>query len=66
MTTLPDVLYVALFAVAFPLWDYLVFWPAFHRQSQADLARARTRLRRENIGYAWALEGSARGDVLEG
>ena len=26
MTTL-DLLYVALFAVAFPLGDYLVFWP---------------------------------------
>jgi len=25
MTTLPDLLYVALFAVALPLWDYLVF-----------------------------------------
>jgi hypothetical protein len=28
MTTLPDLLYVALFAVAFPLWDYFAFWPA--------------------------------------
>ncbi len=55
MTTLPDLLYVALFAVAFPLWDYLVFWPAFHRQSQADPARARTRLWTLAIAYAWAL-----------
>lgn len=35
--------------------DYLVFWPAFHRQSQADPARARTRLWSGAIGYAWAL-----------
>ena len=41
MTTLPDLLYVALFAVALPLRDYLVFWPAFHRRSQGDPARAR-------------------------
>jgi cytoskeletal protein RodZ len=33
MTTLLDLLYVALFAVALPLWDNFVFWPAFHRQS---------------------------------
>jgi hypothetical protein len=39
MTTLPDLFYVALFAVALPLWDYFVFWPAFHRESQADPAR---------------------------
>lgn len=55
MTTLLDLLYVALFAVAFPLWDYLVFWPAFHRQSQADPARARMRLWRLAIGSAWPL-----------
>jgi hypothetical protein len=52
MTTLPDLLYVALFAVAFPLWDYLVFWPAFHRQSQADPARARTRFEDGSIRRA--------------
>jgi uncharacterized protein len=55
MTTLPDLLYVALFAVAFPLWDYLVFWPAFHRRSQADPALARTRLWQIAIGSAWAI-----------
>ncbi len=52
MTTLPDLLYVALFAVAFPLWDSLVFWPAFHRRSQADPVRARMRL------WAWAILGA--------
>jgi hypothetical protein len=53
MTPLPDLLYVALFAVAFPLWDYFVFWPAFHRQSQAD--RARTWLLISAIGGGWSL-----------
>jgi hypothetical protein len=55
MVTLPDLIYVALFAVAMPLWDYLVSWPAFHRKLQADPARARKRLWTGNIGYLWAL-----------
>lgn len=55
MTTLPDLIYVALFAVALPLLDYLVLWPASRRQSQADPARARVRLWRGAIGSAWAL-----------
>ena len=55
MTTLPDLLYVALFAVALPLWDYLVSWPAFRRRSQADPARARMRLWRSAIAFAWPL-----------
>ena len=41
ITTLHDLLYVALFAVALPLWDSLVSCPAFHRQSQTDPLRAR-------------------------
>jgi hypothetical protein len=53
MTTPSDLLYVALFAVAFPVWDYLVSWPAFQRRSQADPARARMRLWRLTIGLAW-------------
>ena len=55
MTTLLDLLYVLLFAVAFPLWDYFIFWPAFHRQSKADPARARMRLCRLTIGSAWPM-----------
>ena len=55
MTTLPDLLYVALFAVVLPLWDYLVSWPASRRQPQADPARARMRLWRVAIGSAWPL-----------
>jgi membrane protease YdiL (CAAX protease family) len=56
MPTLLDLLYVALFAVVLPLWDNLVFWPAFHRRSHAD--RARVRLWAGSIGYAWALVGA--------
>ncbi|HZM89760.1 MAG TPA: hypothetical protein VFF31_24775 [Blastocatellia bacterium] len=55
MTTILDLAYVALFAVALPLWDNLVFWPAFYRQSKTDPARALTRLSRGAIGGAWAL-----------
>lgn len=55
MTTLPDLLYVALFAVAFPLWDYLIYWPAFRRLAEADPARARMRLWKLAIGSGWAL-----------
>ena len=55
MTTLPDLLYVALFAVALPLWDYLVSWPAFNRRSQADPAQARTSLYTWGIASQWAL-----------
>ena len=38
MATLLEPLYVALFAVALPLWGYLVSWPAFDRQLEADPA----------------------------
>ena len=55
MTTLPDLLYVALIAVAWPLIDYFVFWPAFLRRSQVDPARARTWLYGWTIAQQWAL-----------
>lgn len=55
MVTLFDLLYVALFAVVFPLWDSLVFWPAFHRQLKVDPARARARLWTGAIVYPWPL-----------
>ncbi len=55
MMTLLDLFYVALFAVALPLWDYFVLWPGFNRQSQTDPARARTRLWKLGIGYAWPM-----------
>jgi membrane protease YdiL (CAAX protease family) len=55
MPTLPDLLYVALFAVAMPLYSQLVFWPAFHRKSQADPARSRQRLWVGTLLESWAL-----------
>jgi len=55
MATLPDLLYVVLFAVALPLWDYLVSWPSFRRQSQADPALARTRLWTGAIFHPWPI-----------
>lgn len=50
-----DLLYVALFAVVLPLWDYFIYWPALRRQSLADPARARRRLWSGAISSAWAL-----------
>jgi membrane protease YdiL (CAAX protease family) len=55
VTNLSDLLFVALFAVALPLWDYLVFWPAFERHSRADPARARMRLWKQAIVGAFLL-----------
>lgn len=55
MPTLFDFLFVVLFAVVFPVWDYLAFWPAFQRESQTNPARARMRLWRGVIGFAWPL-----------
>ena len=52
MRTLPDLLYVLLFAVVSPLLDYVFFWPAFRRRSQADPARARQWL------CTWAILGA--------
>lgn len=58
MPALPDVLYVVLFAVALPLFDYLVSWHAFRRRSRADPARARRRLWTQNMAWQWALVGA--------
>lgn len=55
MATLPDLLYVAMFAVVLPLLDYLVLWPAFLRRLQADPARARTWLYAGGITVPWAV-----------
>ena len=55
MPALLDLLYVLLFAVALPLIDYLVFWPASKRRLEADPARARRRLWAASIPQAWAL-----------
>jgi membrane protease YdiL (CAAX protease family) len=55
LPALPDLLYVALFAVALPLWDYFVYWPKVRRQPQAEATRARMRLWRGAIISAWAV-----------
>ena len=52
MTTVPDLLYVALFAAVSPLLDYILFWPAFRRRLQTDPARARMWL------WTWAILGA--------
>jgi uncharacterized protein len=52
---LPDLLFVALFAIAAPLIDYSVFWPAHRRLSQADPAWSRTWLCAWTIGNQWTL-----------
>ena len=55
MPSILDLLYVALFAAALPLWDALFFWPAFHRRAQAEPERARRRLWQQGIASAWLL-----------
>ncbi len=55
MTTLPDMLYVALFAVVGPLIGYSVYWPAYRRLSQADPTWARNWLWKSAIGEQWSL-----------
>ena len=51
--TVLDLVCVALFAVALPVWDYLVSWPAFHRMSKEDPPRARKRLWLTCIVFSW-------------
>ena len=53
MPTLSDLIFVAVCAVAGPLIDYCLFWPAFHRLSQADPAWARRWLWGSAIGNQW-------------
>jgi uncharacterized protein len=55
MATPLDLLYVALFAVALPVYDYVIGWPAFRRRLQADPDRAKTRFWAMSIGWLWAL-----------
>ena len=55
MTTILDLIYVALFAVALPLWGYFVSLPKLRRQLQADPVRARKRLWIGAIRDPWVL-----------
>lgn len=49
-----DFLFVAYFAVVGPLYDYLVYWPAFRRRVQADPRRARRWMWATCVVFAWA------------
>jgi membrane protease YdiL (CAAX protease family) len=55
MTRLPDFLYVALFALAWPAYDYVVLWPAFLRRSRNDPEGARWRMWRSTFVQEWLL-----------
>lgn len=55
MTTILDLVYVALFAAALPLWSYFVSLPKLRRQLQADPVRARKRLWIGAIRDPWVL-----------
>jgi len=55
MSVIPDLLYVTLFAVAWPIFDYFVLWPAFLRRSQADPARARLWIWGVTLFEQWGL-----------
>jgi membrane protease YdiL (CAAX protease family) len=55
MTTLSDLIFVAMFAVVGPLIDYAVFWPIYERLIKSDAAWARTRIWAGNIGNLWML-----------
>ena len=57
MTTFPDLLYVALFAVVNPLIAYSVYWPTYRRLLRADPAWARWWLWASAIGDQWTLVG---------
>ena len=55
MPTSFDLLYVALFAVGFPLYDALFGWAAYARRVQSDPARARAWLWSTSMVQAWCL-----------
>jgi membrane protease YdiL (CAAX protease family) len=55
MATFADLLYVALFAVAGPVNDYAVLWPAFRRLSSDDPPWARRWLWASAMGNQWTL-----------
>ena len=55
MTALPDLLFVAMFAVVGPIFDYCVYWPAYRRLVDADAAWSRRWLWASAIGNPWML-----------
>ena len=55
MVTILDLIYVALFAVAGPVFDYLFGWPAAKRRFQTDPTLARKRLYLDSLVQPWAV-----------
>ncbi len=55
MSTLPDFLFVAMFAVVGPVADYFLWWPAYRRLSRSDPAWARRWLWAFAIIQLWTL-----------
>src|SRR5690606_3922020 len=55
MATMPDLIYVALFALFLQLIDYSVFWPAYRRLSETDPAWARRWLSASAIAHPWTI-----------
>jgi membrane protease YdiL (CAAX protease family) len=55
MPTGLDVLFVALFAVAWPLYEHFLAWPGFLKRAKADPAGARLQHWSEIIGKEWGL-----------
>lgn len=53
MPTILDLLYVAVFAVVFPLWDHFVTWPKFEREIQVNPTRTKIRFWTSAIVYPW-------------
>jgi membrane protease YdiL (CAAX protease family) len=55
MTMLPDLLYLVLLAVVWPLITHFVYWPAFRRLSRTDPAWTRRWLWASAMGDQWSL-----------
>jgi membrane protease YdiL (CAAX protease family) len=55
MPTWIDLLYVALFAVASPLYGYFVFWPSFEQRKRESPLKARWHLWSRSVPEYWAI-----------
>lgn len=55
MPDVPDLLFVALLAVAWPLYEHFVDWPRFQRRLRDEPLRARTREYRATIATQWPI-----------
>src|SRR4051794_27974326 len=57
MPAVPDLLLVALIAVAWPLYEHFVGWPRFQRSLRDDPLHARPREYRATIATQWVISG---------